>query len=144
MYLDSGHGIFFVRGQWQKYRFAIFIMLRDVHDMFSTCLRYILNMFTTCSQHVLKMFTTCHEHVMNVSWTWHEHGIAGYIYMHKQCCNSHVYRPTFWARSNGQVFESLRPLQVRHGGLHVSRFRARKLPVISNYKSRQIVNLGTK
>ena len=40
--------------------------------------------------------------------------------MHNQCCNSHVYRPTFWAQSNGKGFESLRPLHVsclkaRHG-----------------------------
>ena len=46
--------------------------------------------------------------------------------MRKQCCNSHVFGPTFWARSNGKGFKSLHPETSTRASrrLHVSRFRA--------------------
>ena len=43
---------------------------------------------------------------------------------HTKCCVAHVSGPTFWSRSNGLGFQSLSPLQGRHGGLHDSRFWA--------------------
>ena len=66
--------------------------------------------------------------------------------MHKQCCNSHIYMPTFWARSNGKGFESLRPLQGLHEGLHVSHFRTRNgapptlKPNLRQFQSSEIKN----
>ena len=45
--------------------------------------------------------------------------------MQIQGCVTHVSGPTFWARSNGIGFESLRRLQGHHGGQHDSRFWAR-------------------
>ena len=153
MYLDSRHGIFFVRGAVTKIQICYIYYVREttkwkssyhmlphVHDMFMTCSQHLYDMFTTYSQHVLKMFTKCSQHVMNMSWKCNEHvmNMVSRDIMHNL--------PTFWARSNGYEFESLRPLQGRHGGLHVSRFQARHgatptlKPYVKHFQSSAIIN----
>ena len=65
--------------------------------------------------------------------------------MHIHGCVTHVSGRTFWARSNGIGFESLRPLQGRHGGLHNSRFWTRRgatptLKSLRHFQSSELKN----
>ena len=65
--------------------------------------------------------------IMLLALSWLPHPLVSQEMMHIKGCVSHFAVPTLWVRSSGKGFESLRPLQGRHEGLHDSRFWARRV-----------------